>query len=115
MIADGINEDFSGYDAIMVTDEHDSDYDGDHDGGQVGEQEILFIRAKVQSKNTIKHRRGKPGRGLSRRIFRVIPGRIIKSSKTVVKMLPDRGFSWIIREKRGAERPCRGKPLEFLS
>ena len=35
MMADGINGDFSGYDAIMVTGEHDGDYDGDHDGGQV--------------------------------------------------------------------------------
>ena len=69
MIAYGINEDFSGYDAIMVTGEHDSDYDGDHDGGQdrgqvggqAGGQGILFSHAEVQRKNTIKDRREKPG------------------------------------------------------
>ena len=118
-MADGINEDFSGYDAIMVTDEHDSDYDGDHDRGQdrgqVGEQEILFIRAEVQSKNTIKHRREKSWIGHLSPDFRVILGPIIKSSKSVVKVLPDRGFSRIIRAYRGEERPCRGTQTVFQS
>ena len=121
MIAYGINEDFSGYDAIMVTGEHDRDYDGDHDGGQdrgqvggqAGGQEILFGHAEVQCRNTIKDRREKPGQGLSRRFFRVILGQAIKSSKSVVKVLPDRGFSGIIRAYRGEERPCRGRQIVF--